>query len=386
MPESPTEPPRARPSSSTPSSFFVSYAQNYEDVMLWRALRTIEAGCYIDVGAAEPVTDSVTHAFYLRGWRGVNLEPAPEAFRRLSAARPGDINLNIAAGDKDGTTTFFLINGGNGLSTSVPEQAETLRRQGWSSGATRVPQRRLASIMDEHVRGPVHFLKVDTEGNEREVLAGSDLRRFRPWVVLVEATAPNSQTPTHELWEDLLVEADYRFVWFDGLNRFYVASEHHGELAAAFRAPPNVFDRYVRHAEAQAQGEAVELRSALADAVVREQQAASVLASTRAALLQAQTDLSAGRERAAALEAETVRVAAERDSWAQKLFESNRHAEHLAQVRQTLSDEIDTLCGEVDTLRNEARRLQEQLRAVYASTSWRVAWPVRAAARVLGRR
>ena len=51
---------------------FISYAQNYEDVMLWRALQHIENGFYIDVGAAWPDVDSVTKAFYDKGWRGIN--------------------------------------------------------------------------------------------------------------------------------------------------------------------------------------------------------------------------------------------------------------------------------------------------------------------------
>ena len=30
---------------------FISYAQNFEDVMLWRALKHISEGFYIDIGA-----------------------------------------------------------------------------------------------------------------------------------------------------------------------------------------------------------------------------------------------------------------------------------------------------------------------------------------------
>lgn len=56
---------------------FISYAQNYEDVMLWRALKHIANGFYIDVGAAWPDKHSVTKAFYDRGWRGINIEPNP---------------------------------------------------------------------------------------------------------------------------------------------------------------------------------------------------------------------------------------------------------------------------------------------------------------------
>ena len=46
---------------------FISYAQNYEDVILWRALRDVERGFYVDVGAADPQVDSVTVRL-LRTW------------------------------------------------------------------------------------------------------------------------------------------------------------------------------------------------------------------------------------------------------------------------------------------------------------------------------
>ena len=65
----------------------VSYAQNGEDVVLNRVFRGQTGGFYIDVGANEPVTDSVTMLFYLRGWSGVNVEPALGVYDRLAAHR-----------------------------------------------------------------------------------------------------------------------------------------------------------------------------------------------------------------------------------------------------------------------------------------------------------
>ena len=104
----------------------------------------------------------------------------------------------------------------------------------------------LAAICREHVTGEVHFLKIDVEGAERAVLEGADFTMCRPWIVLVEATRPNSPEPSHALWEPILIDAGYRFVWFDGLNRFYVSAEQHDVLARHFLAPPNVFDQFVR--------------------------------------------------------------------------------------------------------------------------------------------
>jgi hypothetical protein len=61
---------------------FVSYAQNYEDVILWRAFRDLERGFYVDVGAADPEALSGTHAFYGRGWSGMNAGAAGGVRRR----------------------------------------------------------------------------------------------------------------------------------------------------------------------------------------------------------------------------------------------------------------------------------------------------------------
>ena len=42
-----------------------------------------------------------------------------------------------------------------------------------------------------------------------------------------------------------LTRNDYNFCYNDELNRFYVAAEHHGRLARAFEAPPNVYDDWI---------------------------------------------------------------------------------------------------------------------------------------------
>ena len=62
---------------------FDSYAQNQEDVVLQIALADVDNGFYIDVGAFDPVTDSVTYVFYKRGWHGINVEPQPHYFKKL---------------------------------------------------------------------------------------------------------------------------------------------------------------------------------------------------------------------------------------------------------------------------------------------------------------
>ena len=242
---------------------FISYAQNFEDLILWRALNKIERGFYIDVGACEPDVYSVTKAFSDRGWHGINIEPNPAFLEQLSVARSNDVNLGLALGDHPGTVTINVIEG-TGLSTADAEIARKHGLAGWASVAIEVEMQTLAQVWAQHVPPgqPVHFLKVDVEGFEKAVLAGADWSHQRPWIVVVEATAPLSQIETHDEWEHLLTQAGYEHVYSDGLNRFYLDSDH-GDLRAAFRYPPNIFDGFETTQLVEARRDADEIKAAL---------------------------------------------------------------------------------------------------------------------------
>ena len=67
---------------------FRSSAQNFEDVVLWRVLEDVERGCYVDVGAYDPVIDSISWPFYEQGWRGALVEPVPSLAAELRRAGP----------------------------------------------------------------------------------------------------------------------------------------------------------------------------------------------------------------------------------------------------------------------------------------------------------
>jgi FkbM family methyltransferase len=309
---------------------FVSYAQNQEDVVLARALHPDgRTGFWVDVGAGDPVVDSVTAAFAERGWQGVNVEPLPREHQRLCAERPADTNLRVALGATAGLGTLFVEPAENrGASTMVPELAARYRADGEEFTPIEVPISTLARVVADHVAGPVDFLKVDVEGFEREVLAGADWSSFRPRVVVMEATVPKSDEPAHEGWEPMLLELGYRFAMFDGLNRFYAHADEPA-LVQRLAIPANVFDDFVPYAWAhqvdqaqqwahsledaltQAQQERDELYESLAraSATARSAQQQSSIADERNALLR--DDLNAAHLRTARALAETDRVRTE---------------------------------------------------------------------------
>lgn len=225
---------------------FISYAQNFEDVLLWRALGHIKNGFYIDVGANDPVDHSVTKAFYDAGWSGINIEPLPAFHLEFTKQRPRDINLAVAAGASDGSLTLFDVPSVNGWASPDRAVAEAHRADGFEVAELTVPVRTLAGICANYVKGDIHFLKVDVEGFEGEVLRGMDFERWRPWVLVIEATMPNSRVTNHETWEALVTNRRYRYAHFDGLNRYYVAEEH-AELLDVLSIQPNVFDEFITH-------------------------------------------------------------------------------------------------------------------------------------------
>ena len=219
-----------------------SYAQNFEDVILWRALKHVEKGLYIDVGAQDPVVDSVSLAFYQRGWRGVHVEPTSAYAQKLREARPDETVIQAAAGMKEGHIPFWEFPG-TGLSTGDP--AVAARHEGDNRECVRVevPCVPLAQILDAQGDRPIHWLKIDVEGMEQDVIESWSPSPARPWIVVVESTKPLSEEPNHSTWDAKLLARGYEFVYFDGLNRYYVSNDQ-PQLRTVFGPGPNVFDAF----------------------------------------------------------------------------------------------------------------------------------------------
>lgn len=222
---------------------FISYSQNFEDVMLWRALKHVKKGFYIDVGAQDPVNDSVSKAFYERGWRGIHIEPVPEHAALLRKDRPDETVLEVALADVEGEIELNLVPD-TGLSNVVdPSIQHSQIAPDRYSQRIRVMALTLKSALVSLRNRDIHWLKIDVEGLEEKVLKGWDSKALRPWIIVVEATIPNSSVINYASWDPILTGANYQFVYFDGLNRFYVAEEH-PELVEAFNCPPNCFDDF----------------------------------------------------------------------------------------------------------------------------------------------
>jgi FkbM family methyltransferase len=341
---------------------FISYSQNFEDVLLWRALGKIPNGFYIDVGANDPELHSVTKAFYDAGWHGVNVEPMPSYRQPFVDQRPRDINLTCAAGAAQGEITLFDVPTMNGWASTDAGVAREHRAEGYDVTEVTVPLRTLADICAEYVTGDIHFLKIDVEGFEGEVLKGMDFKRWRPWVLVIEATLPGQRTTNHETWEHLVLPHGYRYAYFDGLNRYYVAEEH-AELLAALDIQPNVFDEFITHHLDKAWARSKELSREVKEGWARIEQLDGYAQELAGNLDQSQQDNAKLQNSLAAEQAHSAKVTDE-------LLQ--------AQVRlHALEARAEALQATLNSTDAWGKDLEQRLLAVYASTSWRITAPMR---------
>jgi FkbM family methyltransferase len=349
----------------------------------------------------------------------VHIEPVRAYADLLRADRPDETVLEVALGETDGTMLLNVIEA-TGLSTAVQEYAARHAEQGdFAVKQVAVPVLTLQSALRSLEGKAVHWLKIDVEGFEEQVLKGWDSRVLRPWVMVVEATIPNSTATDYDRWDPIVLAAGYSFVYFDGLNRFYLADEH-AHLRPAFGMPPNVFD------DLQVSGQGTWPLCGLAVQRVRED-AASVAAAAQAAFDSAAAAARADFDNAAAaLEQKfaAAEVARREDSAREQALlsaklaacEDERDALNVARDALNValaehSERYDSACARNAVLAEEAAqaaiaaelaraetaaaharthewwtvadRFNHRLQAIEASRSWRMTAPVRSASALL---
>lgn len=193
----------------------VSFAQCKQDIILAQALNDIAPDniFWIDVGANDPVDLSVTLYFYLKGGHGINIEPQPMYQKRYALLRERDINLMVGIGEAEGK---LLLYGSGPYATMKSKYAE-------GEGVS-VEVITLTKVFQDYVpeNQEVHFLKLDVEDFECECIMGLDLSCYKPWIICTECNLPDSYVS----YEPKLLKYGYRFVYYDGLNRYYVLGEH----------------------------------------------------------------------------------------------------------------------------------------------------------------
>ncbi|MEQ9370304.1 MAG: FkbM family methyltransferase [Coleofasciculus chthonoplastes F3-SA18-01] len=167
----------------------LSYSQEGEDMILSRFFENKENGFYVDVGAHHPQRFSNTYLFYMRGWRGINIDAMPGSMESFNKIRVCDINLEFPISDGHQTLTYYEFNEPalNGFCRDI-----SMKRNG--SGNYRIISEKkmktytLSEILDNYLPNGqnIDFLTIDVEGLDLQVLKSNNWHKYRPHIVLLE--------------------------------------------------------------------------------------------------------------------------------------------------------------------------------------------------------
>lgn len=164
----------------------ISFSQSGEDMVLRHLLRDKPNGFFVDVGANNPIRFSNTFYFYLRGWKGINVDPIPGVMKNFNKLRPRDINIEKAVG-KRGISKFFMFEE-SCYNTFDEKIAETIQIKKISNLISKIDIQKipLIDLFKDHVFCSIDFLTIDAEGLDIEILETNDWEKFRPLYICIE--------------------------------------------------------------------------------------------------------------------------------------------------------------------------------------------------------
>jgi FkbM family methyltransferase len=160
-----------------------SFSQYGEDVLLSH-LKPEARGFYVDVGAYHPVSLSNTYKLYLKGWRGITIEPNPDMTPLFRRFRPGDLHLQIGIASEAGELTYYRSDDPH-ENTFDGEWATS--RPGRNIDSLSIPCLPLSDALTTHAPSQhIDLLNVDCEARDLDVLRSLDWEHDRPTAIIVE--------------------------------------------------------------------------------------------------------------------------------------------------------------------------------------------------------
>jgi FkbM family methyltransferase len=152
----------------------------------------------LQIGANDGISyDPLWELRELCSWRGILVEPQPEAFAKLQTRYkdvPGVACENVAIGPTDGELKLFRVRLENGELDDLLTSAryETLKntllyvsKSGTIESVT-VPMLRVDSLLQKYGVERVDLLLIDTEGMDAEIISSFNFERYQPRLIYFE--------------------------------------------------------------------------------------------------------------------------------------------------------------------------------------------------------
>ncbi len=192
-----------------------THAQFGEDIAVMQFFGAGFRGVFVEVGAFMPEALSQSYLLEKSGWTGILVEPQPDRCHELREKRSSKVyQLACGSPEQAGSELMLKVEGALSRVVDKTNQAPLI-----SQGLIPIMLKTLDSLLEESGIAHVHFLSIDTEGFELNVLRGFTISKYRPELIIIEDQGDSLANYRH------LVVNGYRLVRRTGCNDWYVPRE-----------------------------------------------------------------------------------------------------------------------------------------------------------------
>lgn len=211
------------------------YSQSGQDKYLnEKIFKGFKNGFFVDIGANDGCTINNTLFFEKHlNWTGINVEPLQVAFDKLVVNRPDCINLQYAICNENGFANFVCNDGYtemlSGLEKSYDKRHHERREaenQIYKSKTKiiEVKTKRLEDVFEENNVKHIHFISIDVEGGEFEVIKSINFDKVFIDVIVFENNYSDISLPIIQYLKEknyAVKTLDCDIIMINRLSEFY---------------------------------------------------------------------------------------------------------------------------------------------------------------------
>lgn len=189
------------------------YSQFGQDKwILGKVFPRVADGYFVDVGAFDAEIDSNSKALEERGWTGVCIEPFPRNWTN----RTCQLFKEVVYSKTGETIRFRQADILGGIDTLIDRHKAEVA----SSPVVELTTTTLGDVLDR-AKAPkfIHFISIDTEGSELEILKGLPFTKYTVGAFAIEH---NHEEPKRQQIRALLEANGYRFAQEQLVDDWYV--------------------------------------------------------------------------------------------------------------------------------------------------------------------
>ena len=198
----------------------ISFSKSGEDLLLSKILQNFKSGTYVDIGCWDPIKASNTYYFYLRGYKGICIDPNPQLKDGFSKYRKSDKLITCGVGLDNSVLDYYMIKHDGSMNTFDPKFIEENNLQNSVEKILKIPIRPLEEILREECvpKQELLFFDIDVEGYDLQVLQSNDWDHFKPYAVMVESTLSVKEDMESEI-NGFLEEKGYKILAKTVINK-----------------------------------------------------------------------------------------------------------------------------------------------------------------------